>query len=80
MAATRPKITEIVVSYSAGCKANLGHGTYESADFHISRTEKYDVTGMTPAAVGSFWNERYEELKEEMDDLIVGIHDETSKI
>jgi len=80
VAAKKPKLTELIVSYSAGVKANLGKQTYESADFHISRTEKYNVEGLSDEAIDLFWSERYELLKEEIDELIVAIHAETSRI
>lgn len=75
-----PLMTEVTVSYSAGVKCNLGHNTFESADFHISRTEKYDVSGLDDVAIELFWDERYDILKEEIDAKIIDIHEDTSGI
>lgn len=61
--------TEISVSYSIGTKVNLGN--YESADVHFSRSEKYDTTGMTKAAIDALWNLRYQELHDELGDLVL---------
>lgn len=74
------EIAEVVVSYSAGCKASLGVGTYESADFHISRTERFAVDGLTQEEADALWLERYEILKKDLDTRIVEIHEETSRL
>jgi len=65
-----PTLKEVSVSYSYALKANLGQGTYESADVHISRSERFDVTGMTQEQADWLWNERYEALKGQVDPLV----------
>ncbi len=47
-----PKPVSVKVSYSLGLKVNLGN--YESADFHVSETQEWDVTGISPAGVVEF--------------------------
>ena len=69
-AARQPKRTEISVSYSYGIKANLGQGTYENADVHISKRETWNVEGMAAARVDKLWSDRFEALKEEIDALV----------
>lgn len=59
-----PKLTEMTVSYSVGVKANLGN--YESADTHLSRTERWDVSGLTEDGASTFYNERYEALRRDL--------------
>jgi hypothetical protein len=61
--------TEMSVSYSIGTKVNIGN--YESVDVHFSRSEKYDTTGLTKAAVDALWNVRYQELHDELGDLVL---------
>jgi hypothetical protein len=68
--AAEPKLSEIKVSYSYGIKANLGQGTYESADVHLSKAETWQVEGMTADEAGLLWGQRYEALKEEIDSLV----------
>jgi len=66
----QPRPLEIGVSYSYDIKANLGQNTYESASVHISKSERWSVEGMTPAAAAKLWGERYEALKAEIDPLV----------
>jgi hypothetical protein len=62
-----PQLTELTVSYSGLLRANLGN--FEHADTHASRTEKYDVTGMTQEEVDVLYSERYAALKKEIDEI-----------
>lgn len=78
--ATEPKQTEVTVSYSAGVKCNLGHDTYENANFSVTRSEKYDVSDLSSEEVEEFWQERFTALREQLDTLIEEIHRETSGI
>lgn len=66
----KASLKTLKVSYSYGIKANLGQGTYESADIHLSKAEEWDVTGMAAADTDAFWRERYGALKEEIDKLV----------
>lgn len=61
--------TELSVSYSIGTKVNIGN--YESADVHFSRSEKYDTTTLTKAAIDKLWHERYQALHDELGELIL---------
>jgi hypothetical protein len=61
--------TEINVSYSIGAKVNIGN--YESVDVHFSRSEKYDTTGLTSEDIDKLWNERYQELHNDLGDLVL---------
>jgi hypothetical protein len=65
-----PKQTEVSISYSYGIKANMGQSTYESADIHVSRSERWDVTGMTPEEVALHWGRRFEAIQSEVDPLV----------
>lgn len=71
-----PALTEVSVSYSSAVKCNIGN--YESADYHLSKRETFNVEGLDPVAVAKFCDERYELLKEELDDRIMAIYAETS--
>jgi len=62
--------TEVRVSYSYGIKANLGQGSYESADIHVSKSETWNVEGVATARVDKLWQDRYDALKEEIDHLV----------
>jgi hypothetical protein len=55
-----PKQTELKVSYSIGCKVNLGN--FESADVHLSTSETWDVTDQTDDEISLFEARRYVEL------------------
>jgi len=61
-------LQEISVSYSYSLKANMGG--YESADVHISRSERYGVAGMSQEEVDWLWGQRYEALKALIDPLV----------
>lgn len=64
-----PKLREITVSYSVGMKANIGN--YESADAHMSRTERWDVSGMTIEKAGDLYNARMHQIEQELGEQIV---------
>lgn len=71
-----PRPTEMGVSYSVSVKSNIGN--YESADAHISRSEKWNVDGLSSEDQEKLWKARYEYLKAELDKLIKKEYDETS--
>lgn len=73
-----PTPIEIAVSYSAGVKCNLGEKSYESADYHISETHRFDVSGMDTEAVEEFATETYNALRERIDERIEEVYMETS--
>jgi hypothetical protein len=77
-AKTKAKPLEVGISYSYDVKANLAQGSYESAGVHITKSERWSVEGMTPAAATKFWNERYEALKAEIDPLVEAEYKELS--
>lgn len=75
MAVVKPKQTELSVSYSVGVKAQIVK--YElTADAHVSRSEKFNVEGMTPEQVAVFYDERYTALKLDLDARISAEYDE----
>ena len=59
-----PKQIDINLSYSFGAKKNLGN--YESADFHLSRSERWDVSDLDDEEVSKFYAERVEHVQEEI--------------
>jgi hypothetical protein len=61
-------LTELTVSYSGLLRANLGN--FEHADNHVSRTERWDTTGMTAEEVDALFDRRYAHLKETIDPLV----------
>src|SRR5690606_7160838 len=80
-----PTMTDVSVSYSIGVKCNMDRmengkkvSTYESSDYHFSKSEKWNVEGMTPVDVAAFTDERYELLKEELDAKAMEVYAETS--
>jgi hypothetical protein len=68
--------TKLIVSFSTGMKANIGN--YESVDSHLSRTEEWDVSDMSPAEIDKLWTERYGRIKEQLDGMIEHDYLETS--
>ena len=64
-----PPQTELSVSYSIGTKVNIGN--YESVDTHLSRSEKYDVTGLSPEEIDKLWHTRYQALHDDLGELIL---------
>lgn len=64
----QPTLTEIVINYNVGVKANLGN--YESSNASVFKTEKWNVEGMSPEAADQFWRERYQALHAELGELI----------
>jgi hypothetical protein len=84
-AAKLPAMTEVSVSYSIGVKCNMDRmengkkiSTYESSDYHFSKTERYNVEGLDEVVVAKFCDERYELLKEELDAKAMEVYAETS--
>jgi hypothetical protein len=61
-------LTEIRVSYSVGFKKNMGN--YQSADVHVSESETYDVSGLDTDTARTLSDERYEVLKERVDERL----------
>lgn len=57
-----PTLTEVSISFSFGTKMNLG--SYESADVHVSRSERWDVSGLGDEAAQALYDERYNALQE----------------
>lgn len=63
--ANTPQQTELSVSYSVGAKVQIVK--YElTADVHLSRSEKWNVEGMTQDEIDSFYQERYQALSVEL--------------
>jgi hypothetical protein len=74
----QPQQTELTVSFSAGAKVQIVK--YElSGDVHLSRTEKYNVEGLTPDEIDAFYQERYEALSKEIGDKVVAEADEMTQ-
>lgn len=59
---------EINISVSYGVKANLGN--YESADAHVSKSEKWSTEGMTLEESDALYQERFAALRAEMSEII----------
>ncbi len=72
-----PTLVEVLVDYSAGVKANLGD--YESADIHVSESERWDVTGLGDEEVEHLRNERYDLMKERLDERVTSFYLDNSK-
>lgn len=78
MTAKKAEQTELVVNYSIGVKANLGN--YESGDVHLSKTEKWNVEGLTQAQISALYEDRHlvlhdelgAKIEEEYEELITG--------
>jgi hypothetical protein len=68
------KLVQMGMSYSVGTKVNLGD--FESADFRLSRDEKWDVTDLTPDQAKALYRERYETARTELGDAIEWERDE----
>lgn len=56
------------VSYSVGTKMNIGN--YESADFHISESIEFDVTGETDEEIDALAEHHYDSLRERVDERL----------
>lgn len=67
-AKAEPKLVELGVSYSYSIKADMGR--YENATCHITRSEKWDVTGLSLDDASALWRERHDAQKEEVDALV----------
>lgn len=63
-----PKLVEIAINYNVSVKANLGN--YENSVASVSKTERWNVEGMSSEAADQFWQERYQALHEELGELI----------
>lgn len=63
-----PNQTKLSINYSVGVKANIGN--YENASVHVSRSEEYDVDGMTREEIDSLYEERYAALNTEVSTLV----------
>lgn len=63
-----PTQTELSINYSVGVKANIGN--YESSDAHVSRSEKWNVEGMSDEEIDVFWHTRYQTLHDSLGELI----------
>lgn len=61
-----PEPADLNVSFSFGGKKNLGN--YENADYHISRSERWNVADLAgdDAAISAFYAERYAVVREEV--------------
>lgn len=62
-------MTALSVNYSVSIKADV-LDKYENATVHISRSETYDVSGLTAEEADQLWNERYAALQEELGEEI----------
>lgn len=76
-----PIMTEVRISHSMGVKCNLGEGTYESADYHVSESETWQVPeGMDDHDVQTFVDGRRAALEEKISDRIFTKYGETSAL
>lgn len=62
-------VTERSVSYSIGMKLNIGN--YQSLDFHISESERFDPSGLTDTEIDDEATKVYKELKERVDAKLI---------
>lgn len=66
--AETPIQTEVGITYSVSVRVNLGN--YQHGDAFISRSEKWDVSGMDPEEIDFLYQARYRKLQEELGDII----------
>lgn len=67
---TEPVMTELSVSFSAGCKGSLSENRFENGTAQITRSERWNVEGLTQEEIDSFYADRYEALRKEVNRLI----------
>lgn len=68
------ELTELSINYSLGLRANLGN--WEHADIHVSRSEKWNVEGMSTSDVDDLFEARKRHLKEVLDPIVEGEYNE----
>lgn len=73
----KPTQVEAVVSYSAGVKANIAK--FESADIHVSESERWNVEGLTEDLVEAWLADRYDVLKERVDARVTEFYTDNSE-
>jgi hypothetical protein len=77
MAKAKPTQVELNISYSLGIKANIAK--FENADAHVSRSEKWNVEGLSQKEIDAFYVERYTALKDELTPIIEAEYEEFHK-
>lgn len=75
--AQAPVLKEVTVAYRAAVKANLGD--FENADLDISESETWTVTGLSAELVEAFVEDRYDVLKERVDEKVSDFYVSNSK-
>lgn len=74
MAKTTPTPVDTNISFSFGCKVNLGN--YESADVHMSMSERWNVEGFDEAAISQLRADRLVVLDAEVMEVVNTKHAE----
>jgi hypothetical protein len=80
MAKATPRVPTLVqasVTYSAAVKANLGD--FENADTAVTESETWNVEGLTPEQTEAWLADRYDVLKERVDERVTEFYVEQSK-
>lgn len=67
-----PKQTEISIQYSIGVKGQFPHNQYENATASMSRSEKWDVTGLTQDEIDDHFSTRFAQVEKELGDIMAG--------
>lgn len=62
-------MTDLTVNYSIGAKVQIVKFEL-TGDVHLSRTEKYNVEGLTPEEIEAFYQERYEALRTQLGEAV----------
>lgn len=70
------ELREIKISYSVGCKVNLGN--YENVDMFFSETETYGVEGLTDKQLQKFRDEKYGDMRIRLDEAMLKARNEIS--
>jgi hypothetical protein len=65
------KQTEKRISYSVGMKVNTGG--FQNVSINLSEADTFDVEGMTQEEIDAFAAERYEALREKLDNELTEV-------
>lgn len=63
-----PTQVELSINYSVGVKANIGN--YENSQASVSKSERWNVEGLSQEEISKLYSERYQALHDELGELI----------